>query len=128
MNYGEPGKRVVVGEFGETPLGAVEEHLRIDKQEPPDPASLSAGDVVVAIRSAAVGANTWNETRSLCASGTETRRVVRVRPDCNSSCRPSVTSMSSVPKSESTTTVPLPRIRERPSCAINRRRSRCDQF
>ena len=50
-----PGRRVVVSAFGETPLEAIEANLSIEAMAPPDPASLSAGDVIVSIRSASVG-------------------------------------------------------------------------
>ncbi|MBW2524763.1 MAG: NADPH:quinone oxidoreductase family protein [Deltaproteobacteria bacterium] len=49
------GQRVVVTELGETPLEAVDHFVRLEEQPPPDPASLGPRDVVVAIRSAAVG-------------------------------------------------------------------------
>lgn len=55
MTYGKVGERVVVSELGERPLEAIEEHLRIEDQPPPDPAELAADDVVIAVRSAAVG-------------------------------------------------------------------------
>lgn len=48
-------RRVVVDEFGERPLDAVEQHLRIEEQPPPEPASLGDDEVMVAIHSAAVG-------------------------------------------------------------------------
>lgn len=53
--YGEMGQRVVVQELGERPLEAVEKHLRIEAQTAPDVASLGPNDVVVAVKSAAVG-------------------------------------------------------------------------
>ena len=53
--YGGPGKQVVLAEYGEDPLDAVNNHLSIEAQQAPDPASLSPMDVVVAVRSAAVG-------------------------------------------------------------------------
>jgi NADPH2:quinone reductase len=45
----------VVTEFGETPLDAVEHHLSIEEQPPPDPGRLRPTDVVIAVKSAAVG-------------------------------------------------------------------------
>ena len=51
----EEGARVRVVELGERPLEAIERHLRVEPQPPPDPAALAADDVVVAVRSAAVG-------------------------------------------------------------------------
>ena len=49
------GQRVVITSFGETPLDAVEHHLALEAQARPDPAELGPDDVVVAVRSAAVG-------------------------------------------------------------------------
>lgn len=50
-----PGRRVVVAQFGETPLDAVAHHMALERMEAPEPATLDAGDVIVAIESAAVG-------------------------------------------------------------------------
>jgi NADPH:quinone reductase len=50
-----PSRRVVVGELAETPLDAVERHMTLEAMDPPDPAKLSARDVIIAIRSASVG-------------------------------------------------------------------------
>ncbi len=55
MSYAEPGRRVVITEYGEDPLDAVDNHLRIEEQLPPDPTQLGERDVVIAIESAAVG-------------------------------------------------------------------------
>jgi NADPH2:quinone reductase len=55
MSYAEPGKRVIVSELGHDPLEALEQHVHLEEQEAPDRASLGPRDVVVAIRSAAVG-------------------------------------------------------------------------
>ena len=44
---------MVVDAFGETPLEAIAEHLRIEDQ--PAPTDLGPGEVLVAVRSAAVG-------------------------------------------------------------------------
>lgn len=49
------GRRVVVSELGETPLEAIEKHLAIEAQPRPDPIELSSKDVVIAVKSAAVG-------------------------------------------------------------------------
>lgn len=51
----QTGRRVVVEQFGQDPLDAVEHHLRLEPQPPPDPASLSSKDVIIAVRSAQVG-------------------------------------------------------------------------
>jgi NADPH:quinone reductase len=50
-----PGRRVVIKEFGETPLGAIENHLVIEEQVAPNTATLKSKDVIIAVRSAAVG-------------------------------------------------------------------------
>lgn len=50
-----PGQRVVVSELGETPLEAMERYVHLEAQEPPDPATLAPGDVLVAVKSASVG-------------------------------------------------------------------------
>ena len=50
MAYAEKtGTRVVINEFGDVPLTAVEQHLHIEPQPPPDPAGLGADDVVIAV-------------------------------------------------------------------------------
>jgi NADPH2:quinone reductase len=50
-----PGRRVVVKAFGETPLDAIEHQLALEEVPAPDTAKLSPRDVVIAIKSAAVG-------------------------------------------------------------------------
>ena len=50
-----PGRRVVVAAFAESPLEAIESSLSIEPMAPPDPAALGSRDVIVAVRSAAVG-------------------------------------------------------------------------
>ncbi|RLB52887.1 MAG: hypothetical protein DRJ42_13590 [Deltaproteobacteria bacterium] len=55
MSYGKPGRRVVVSEFGTDPLDAIAKYLTVEAQEPPDPASLGPTDVVIAVKSAAIG-------------------------------------------------------------------------
>ncbi len=49
------GKRVIVAAFGDTPLEAIERHTSLEDMPPPDPATLSPRDVIVAIKSASVG-------------------------------------------------------------------------
>lgn len=49
------GHRVVVSEFGQTPLDAIEHHTSLVPMEAPDPAALAADEVIVAVRSASVG-------------------------------------------------------------------------
>lgn len=49
------GHRVVVTALGDDPLQAIDELARLEVQPPPDPATLGAHDVVIAVRSAAVG-------------------------------------------------------------------------
>lgn len=49
------GRRVVVSEFGETPLDALASKVSLVPMEAPDPATLSPRDVIVAVKSAAVG-------------------------------------------------------------------------
>lgn len=51
----QPGRRVVVSEFGETPPEAVEKYLSIEPQPPPDPDALESTDVIIEVRSASVG-------------------------------------------------------------------------
>ena len=55
MNALPPGHRVVVAELGEDPLDAIEHHTSLAPQPAPDPAALGPRDVVVAVKSAAVG-------------------------------------------------------------------------
>ena len=50
-----PGSRVVVAQFGETPLEAIDQQASLQPMPAPDPATLSAQDVIVAIKSASVG-------------------------------------------------------------------------
>lgn len=50
-----PGTRVVVDAFGDTPLDAVEHHVRLEPQAVPDVSALGPGDVLIAVRSAQVG-------------------------------------------------------------------------
>ena len=50
-----PGRRVVVSAFGETPLDALEHHVALEEMPAPDVSSLGPRDVVIAVKSAAVG-------------------------------------------------------------------------
>ncbi len=49
------GRRVVVSELGETPLDAIERHMRLESFPVPDPTTLAADEAIVEIRSASVG-------------------------------------------------------------------------
>src|SRR5438105_5969066 len=51
----EMGRRVVVSELGEDPLEAIEKHMTLEPMAAPDPAALAPGDVLIAVKSAAVG-------------------------------------------------------------------------
>jgi len=55
MTDTEPGRRVVVREVAPDPLEAIARRVELVAQEPPGPAELGPEDVVVAVRSAAVG-------------------------------------------------------------------------
>lgn len=50
-----PGRRVVVSRFAESPPEAIEDAMALEPMEAPDPATLGPSDVLVAVRSAAVG-------------------------------------------------------------------------
>ena len=49
-----PGKRVLVTEFSEDPVTAVEQHLTLAEQPAPDPSALAEGEILLRVRSAAV--------------------------------------------------------------------------
>lgn len=49
------GKKVQISAFAETPMEGVEEHLQIVGQEMPDTSQLTDKDVVIAVKSAAIG-------------------------------------------------------------------------
>ena len=51
----KPGRRVVVSEFAESPLEAIDKHLSLQEMPAPDPAKLSPRDVIIVIKSASVG-------------------------------------------------------------------------
>ncbi len=50
-----PGRRVVVAQFAESPAEAIEHGLALEPMAAPDPGRLAAHDVIVEVRSAAVG-------------------------------------------------------------------------
>jgi len=50
-----PGSRVVVSELAESPEEAIDTRMSLVPMDPPDPETLSPRDVIVAVRSAAVG-------------------------------------------------------------------------
>ncbi len=50
----ESGKHVVVSEFGETPLEAIERFTSLVPMPPPDPAQLQPHDAIIAVKSASV--------------------------------------------------------------------------
>jgi len=50
-----PGRRVVVSEYGETPLDAVDNYTSMEELPVPDPSSLRSTDVLISIRSSSVG-------------------------------------------------------------------------
>jgi NADPH2:quinone reductase len=50
-----PGRRVVVAQFAESPPDAIDTVLSLEPMPPPDPAQLQPRDVIVTIKSAAVG-------------------------------------------------------------------------
>lgn len=52
---GPPGRKVVVTEYGQTPLDALEHFVRLEDQPAPDPTTLADTDVVLRVRSCAVG-------------------------------------------------------------------------
>jgi NADPH2:quinone reductase len=50
-----PGRRVVVSQFGENPLEAIDQYMALEPMPPPDTAKLAPDDLVIAIESASVG-------------------------------------------------------------------------
>ena len=50
-----PGRRVVIDAFGESPLEALAAHARLEEMPAPDVSMLGPRDVLIAVRSAAVG-------------------------------------------------------------------------
>ena len=55
MSSSENGHKVVVSEYGETPLDALANHVHLVPQSFPDVEALSPGDVVLRVRTCAVG-------------------------------------------------------------------------
>ncbi len=55
MSIGPSGQHVVLTEYGETPLDAVTQFMRLQEQDPPNPADLAPTDVVLRVKSCAVG-------------------------------------------------------------------------
>jgi NADPH2:quinone reductase len=51
----QPGKKVTLSEWAETPLEALEKFLHLEEQPAPDPATLGANDVLLRVKSCAVG-------------------------------------------------------------------------
>lgn len=49
------GVRVVISQFSENPLEGVEKNLQLENQPMPDPSTLDRKDVIISVRSAAVG-------------------------------------------------------------------------
>jgi NADPH2:quinone reductase len=49
------GRRAIIHELGETPLEAVEHHLTLEPMARPEPSLLAPGDVLITVKSAAVG-------------------------------------------------------------------------
>jgi NADPH:quinone reductase len=49
------GRRVVVSQFAETPLEAIEKYATLETMPPPDIAQLGTDDVIIAVKSASVG-------------------------------------------------------------------------
>jgi NADPH:quinone reductase-like Zn-dependent oxidoreductase/2',3'-cyclic-nucleotide 2'-phosphodiesterase (5'-nucleotidase family) len=50
-----PGRRVVVSQFGETPLEAIAQYTSLDAMVAPEPRALTPRDVIITIKSASVG-------------------------------------------------------------------------
>lgn len=55
MNTADQDLRVVVTEWGETPMDALRDHVQLETRPAPDPANLETSDVLVRVRSCAVG-------------------------------------------------------------------------
>ncbi|MBI4764338.1 MAG: NADPH:quinone oxidoreductase family protein [Deltaproteobacteria bacterium] len=51
----KPGKKVVVAEFAENPVEAIEKYMSIQDMAPPDPVTLKGHEVIISIKSVSVG-------------------------------------------------------------------------
>ena len=51
----KPGKKVLVSQFADDPLQAIDSHLTLQDMVPPDPATLKPHELIIAIQSASVG-------------------------------------------------------------------------
>jgi NADPH2:quinone reductase len=51
----KPGEKVVVAEFAENPLEAIEKYMSIQDMAPPDPEKLKGHEVIISIKSVSVG-------------------------------------------------------------------------
>ena len=54
LQFSSKGQRVVISEFGNDPIDALENHYRVEEFESPDPASLGPDDVLIKIKACAV--------------------------------------------------------------------------
>ena len=52
--FSTKGQRVVISEFGNDPIDALENYYRVEEFEAPDPASLGPDDVLIKIKACAV--------------------------------------------------------------------------
>lgn len=52
--FSSKGQRVVISEFGNDPIDALENHYRVEEFESPDPATLGPDDVLIKIKACAV--------------------------------------------------------------------------
>ena len=54
LQFLSKGQRVVISEFGNDPIDALENHYRVEEFESPDPAILGPDDVLIKIKACAV--------------------------------------------------------------------------
>ena len=52
--FSTKGQRVIISEFGNDPIEALENHYRVEEFECPDPGSLGPNDVLIKIKACAV--------------------------------------------------------------------------